>query len=77
MSPFTLQVDIKEIINKMPVRKRIQLVRELEKETWAQRLDDVTSKIRQQVKHIPSEEEITELSQRARKKVYEKYKGRY
>jgi Mg/Co/Ni transporter MgtE len=39
MSTFTLEIDIKEAINKLPIDKRIELVRDLEQETWAKRLD--------------------------------------
>jgi Mg/Co/Ni transporter MgtE len=75
MSTFTLKIDIKEAINKLPINKRIELVRDLEQETWAVRLDNVTDKIRHQIKHIPNEEEITRLCKKARKRVYEKYQS--
>lgn len=75
MSKFTLEMDIRELIERMPISKRIELVRELERETWAKRLDNVVNKIRHQIKRIPNEEEITRLCKKARKRVYERYQS--
>lgn len=75
MSKFTAEIDIGELIERLPIVKRIQLVRLLEKTTWAKQLDNVVDKIHRQIKRIPSEQEITKLCKRARKKVYERDKG--
>lgn len=75
MSKITVELDIKELIEHMPLKKRLTLVRELEKTTWAQRLDNIVDRIRHQIKRIPTETEITRICKRARKKVYEKYKS--
>lgn len=76
MSKFCLEMDLKELINKMPVRRKIELIRELEKETLPERLDNVANKIRRQIKHIPSQKEIDRICKKVRKRIYEKYKGR-
>lgn len=77
MSEYTLdvEVDIKKLINKLPLPRKLELVRELERETWAKRLDDVVDKIHRQIRHIPSEEDIRNICKKVRKKVYEKYKS--
>ncbi|MBU3959013.1 MAG: hypothetical protein KKE91_04045 [Candidatus Omnitrophica bacterium] len=75
MSKFILEVDIKELIERMPLKQRIELVRNLEKETWTKRLDNVADKIRHQIKRIPNEEEITQLCKKVRKRIYEKYQS--
>lgn len=75
MSNFMLQMDIRELIGKMPINKKIELVRELEKETWAKRLDSVVNKIRSQIKSVPNQKEINRICKKVRKKVYAKYKG--
>ena len=75
MVKFTLEMDIKELIERMPLQKRIELLRTLEKETWASRLDAVVNKIRRHVKRIPTEKELASICKKARKKVYEKHQS--
>ena len=43
---ITVPVYIAAIVRKLPMRAKLQLPRELEKETWAARLDQVVKQIR-------------------------------
>lgn len=75
MSKFTLELNIKELIEKMPMNKRIELVRELEKETWAKRLDQVVKRIRKHFRRHPlSFRKITRICEEVRQQRYERTK---
>ena len=43
---ITVPLDIAAIIKRLPLREKLQLVRELEQETWAMRLEQVVKRIR-------------------------------
>ena len=72
---ITAIIDIEKLIGQLPIEKKIQLVQRLEKTTWAKRLDNAVNNIRGQIKGIPSEEEIAQICQMSRKKVYARYKS--
>jgi len=75
MSKFTLELNIKELIEKMPMNKKIELVRELERETWAKRLDQVVKKIRKRFRRRPlSFRKITQICEEVRQRHYERTK---
>lgn len=75
MSKITLEVDIKELIAGIPIKQRIELVQELEKETWAKRLDFVVNKIRKSVKKRPvSFRKVSQICEEVRRHNYEKSK---
>ena len=42
----TIPVDIAAIVRRLPLREKLRLVRELERETWAVQLDQVVNRIR-------------------------------
>ena len=69
---FELDTSIVErIVEKMPIEAKIRLIRKLEKETWAKRLDEVVSRIRKRFKQNPvSDKEITRICEETRQKLY-------
>ena len=75
MSKFTLELDVKELIGRLPIEERIRLVKDLERETWAKRLDAVVKRIRKRFKKHPiSSQEITAICDEVRQRNYEKNK---
>jgi hypothetical protein len=72
-SKITLELNpaqIGALVEKLPVAEKIKLVRKLENETWAQRLDDVVLTIRKQVKKSGvSDDDIRRLCEDARCRV--------
>lgn len=81
MSTVTLELNVKEaknLIKQMAVEDKIKLMRELEQETWAKRLDEVVQRIRKGFKQNPiSDKEITRICEETRQGLYnERTKGR-
>lgn len=67
----TVPVDITTILKQLPLREKLQLVRQLEQETWAAQLDDVVTRIRSRrsVQEL-SPKEITRIVEDVRKSRY-------
>lgn len=67
----SVPIDIDMIVKHLPLREKIRLVHQLERETWASRLDDVVSRIRTRpsVRQL-TEREITRLVEDVRKARY-------
>ena len=77
----TLELDptqVEELVEKLSIQDKIQLIRKLENETWAQRLDEVVGRIRKRFKQNPiSDKEITRICEETRQRIYnEKVKRR-
>lgn len=63
--------DVEELVEKLSVQDKIKLVRKLENETWAQRLDEVVSRIRKRFNQAPiSSKEIQQICEETRQKLY-------
>lgn len=60
---------VRNAVRRWPMNRKIQLVRELEEETWAQRLDNVVRKIRRQAGSV-SQKKISSIVERVRKRLY-------
>ncbi|MFC1646604.1 hypothetical protein ACFL2Y_05470 [Candidatus Omnitrophota bacterium] len=70
-SKITVQLDVREIIDRLSISEKIRLVKDLERETWAKRLDEVVSRVRKRFKQNPiSEKEITKICEEARQQTY-------
>ncbi len=69
---------VEQLIEKLPMEDKIRIVRKLEDETWAKRLDEVTSRIRKRFKEKPiSDKEIRQICEETRRQLYnERAKGR-
>ncbi len=74
MSKVSLELDIKEaknLIEQMPLEDKIRLVRELERETWAKRLDKILKNIDERRKRYKiSNKEISQEIEKARREFY-------
>ena len=69
---------IEALIERLSIDDKIRLVKKLEQETWAKRLDEVVTRIRKRFKQNPlSDKEITRICEETRQKLYnERTKGR-
>ena len=69
---------VEELVDRLSIEDKIRLVRRLESETWAKRLDEVVSRIRKRFRQNPiSDKEITKICEEARQRSYnERVKGR-
>lgn len=69
---------VKELVEKLPIEDKIHLVRKLENETWARRLDEVVLRIRKRFRQNPiSDKEIRQICEETRQRLYnERSKGR-
>ena len=74
MFKITVDVDIqeaKDLIRQMPLEEKIKLVRELQKETWAKRLNRVLGNIDQRRKKYKiTNQEISQEIEKARQEFY-------
>lgn len=43
---ISIPIEIDAVLNQLPMKEKIRLVRRLEKETWASQLDEVVNRIR-------------------------------
>ena len=69
---------IKEAFQKMPIKERINLVEEFERQTRKDRWEALTKDIRKRVvKHSISNREIDRICEEVRKERYERNKGSY
>ena len=70
---------IEKAIRRMPIEEKIKIMRKLEKETWAKRLDNVVLRIKKRINRNPiSQKEINRICEEARQKVYnERSKSRH
>lgn len=74
MPKVTLELEIKEakdLIEQMPLEDKVRLVRELEKETWAKRLDKIIKNIdERRKKYKISNKGISQEIEKARHEYY-------
>lgn len=80
MSKVLIEVNPEQIskaIDRLSIRDKIRLVRRLENETWAQRLDEVVGRIRKRFKENPiSDKEITRICEETRRRLYHERSAR-
>ena len=63
--------DIKKVIQKLPARKRTQLIEEIQEELWGKRIDTILKNIdKRRKKHKISDQEISEEIEKARQEFY-------
>ena len=69
---------VEELVEKLSIQDKIRIVRKLQQETWAKRLDDVVFRIRKHFKQNPiSDKEITRICEETRQRLYnERVKSR-
>ena len=74
MSNVTLELDVKEakrLIKQMTLEDKIKLVRELQRETWAKRMDAILKNIDERRKRFKiSDKEISKEIEKARQEFY-------
>jgi hypothetical protein len=74
MSKINLSLDVKDVeklVEKLSIPDKIRLVRKLEQETWAKRLDEVVSRVKKKFKKAPlSDKEITKICKETRRRLY-------
>ena len=64
---------VEDLIDKLSIEDKIRLVRKLENETWARRLDEVVLRIRKRFKRTSiSDKEIREICEETRQRLYNK-----
>lgn len=70
--------EVEDLVDKLSIQDKIKLVRRLENETWASRLDEVVLRIRRRFKQNPiSDKEIRRICEQTRQRIYnERTKGR-
>ncbi|MDP2905325.1 MAG: hypothetical protein Q8O22_03375 [Candidatus Omnitrophota bacterium] len=78
---FILELDpvaVEQLVDKLSMDDKIRLVRKLENETWARRLDEVVFSIRKRFKRARmSDKEVLRICEETRQKFYnERIKGR-
>lgn len=68
---ISVAIDINAIVRQLPLREKIRLSRQLEKETWASELNSVVGRIRSRssVRQL-SMRDITQIVEDVRKKGY-------
>ena len=63
--------EVERLVEKLSIEDKIRLVRKLENETWARRLDDVVLKIRRRFRERPiSNKEIIQICEETRQRLY-------
>lgn len=63
--------EVEELVEKLSIEDKIRLVRRLENETWAKRLDEVVSRIRKRFKRNPiSDREIRRICEETHQRLY-------
>ena len=74
---ITIPLDITAVLKQLPLSQKVQLVRELEQETWGVQLDNVVNRIRTRpsVRRL-SAKEVTEIVEDVRKARYARRSGR-
>ena len=79
MNRFGLSLNleaVKNAVRQWPMSRRIQLVRELEEETWAGRVMETVRRIRRQAGSL-SQKEVNRIVMKVRKRIYGKDPGGY
>lgn len=62
---------IEEILERLSIQEKLRIIRKLENQTWAKRLDGVVTRIRKRLRQNPiSDTEITQICEEARQKIY-------
>ena len=62
---------VETLVNRLSIEDKIRLIRKLETQTWAKRLDDVVSRISKRFKENPlSEKEIKNMCDQKRQELY-------
>lgn len=74
MSKVLIEVNPEQInraIDRLSIGDKIRLIRRLENQTWAQRLDEVVGPIRKRFRENPiSDKEITRICEETRRRLY-------
>ena len=74
MSKVILELNpnqVGELVDRLSIEDKIRLVRKLENETWARRLDEVVSRIRKRFRQNPvSDKEIRQICEDTRQRLY-------
>lgn len=66
---------VEELVEKLSIEDKIRLVRRLEKETWAKRLDEVVFKMRRRIKEIGiKDKDIDRLCEEVKREYNEKHR---
>ena len=62
---------IETLVDRLSIEDKIRIVRKLERETWARRLDEVVSRIRSRFRQNPiSDKEIVRICEDVRQRLY-------
>jgi len=63
--------DVEELVGKLSIQDKIRLIRKLENETWARRLDEVASRIKKRFKQTAvTDKEIRQICEETRQRLY-------
>ena len=78
---ITLEISpnqVEKLIERLPLESKIRLVRRLEKETWAKRLDTIAQRMRKHVKQKGvTDREIDRICEEVRKERYARNQSRH
>ncbi len=67
--------EVEELVEKLSIQDKIRLIRKLETETWANRLDNVAQRMRRRIKEARiSDKEIERLCEEVKKEYDEKHR---
>ena len=67
----SIPVDVDAIVNQLPMREKIRLVQQLERQTWAKRLDNLFERIDQRRgRNRLSEKEILNICKDVRRQLH-------
>ena len=62
---------VEALVDKLPAREKIRLVRKLTRQTWAKQLDNIVTRIRKRFKESPiSDKEIQQEIEEVRRQIY-------
>ena len=68
---------VEELVERLSIEDKIRLVRKLENETWAKRLDEVVSKMRRKIKEVGiTDKDIDHLCEEVKRDYNEKHHRR-
>jgi ribosomal protein L31E len=74
MNKITLELNpaqVEGLVEKLSIEDKIRIIKRLEQETWAKRMDEVVSRIRTRFKQKPiSDKEITRICEETRQRLY-------
>lgn len=78
---ITLEISpsqVESLVERLPIESKIRLVRRLEKETWAKRLDTIVQRMRKHIKEKGiTDKEIDRICEEVRKERYAKNQSRH